>query len=326
MTLHIRLPRTALLAVFLAWLSLQVAAQTWPDRPIRLIASSAPGGVNDTIARLISDPLSEALKQSVVVENKPGAGGLLGTEIAAKAPADGYTFSIFTDGNTIFPSMHKNLKHSPLTSFAHISVLGRGSHVLVVHSSVPANSLRELIAWVRQQPKGMSAAVPSHGGPQHLALETIKEKMQADITAIPYKGGGQAVNDLVSGQVRIGLLGMAPALPHIRSGKLKAIATTGAARTSALPDVPTVAEAGLPGYATYQWQGIVAPAGTPKAIVDRMHTEVVRILQQPDMVKKLEAIGMTNFTSASPEAFTAMVREEMAHWAQVVKAAGISAE
>ena len=326
MTLHIRLHHTAMLALLLVCLFLPVAAQTWPERPIRLIAATTPGGVNDTVARLIAEPLSEALKQSVVVDNKPGAGGLLGTEIAARATADGYTFSIFTDANTIFPSTQKNLKHSPLTSFAHISVLGRGSHVLIVHSSVPANNLRELIAWVQQQPKGVSAAVPSYGGPQHLALETIKQKMQADITAIPYKGGGQAVNDLIGGQVRIGLLGIAPALPHIRSGRLKAIATTGAVRSSALPEVPTVAEAGLPGYATYQWQGIVAPTGTPKAVIDRMHTEVVRILQQPDIVKKLEAIGMTNFTSASPEAFTVMVREEMTHWAQVVKAAGISAE
>ncbi len=319
-------PIRILTFAFLLTAAMQTVAQTWPDRSIRLIASSSPGGVNDTIARLVAEPLSEALKQSVVVDNKPGAGGLLGTEIAARAPADGYTFSIFTDANTIFPSTSQKLNHSPLTSFSHISVLGRGSHVLLVHSSLPVNNLRELIAYVREQPKGMSAAVPSHGGPQHLALETIKQIMKADITAVPYKGGGQAINDLVGGQVRIGLLGMAPALPHIQSGRLKAIAVTGAKRSNALPDVPTVAESGIPGFATYQWQGLVAPAGTPRAIINRMHEELVRIMQQPEMIRKLEAIGMDNFTNPSPEDFTKMVREEMAHWAQVVKSAGIKAE
>jgi tripartite-type tricarboxylate transporter receptor subunit TctC len=270
--------------------------------------------------------LGEALGQSVVVDNKPGAGGIVGTDIAAKAPADGYTLLMFVDANTIFPSTSKTLNHDPAASFAPISLLGRGSHVLVAHPSVTASNLREVVSYVRQNPKDLSAALPSYGGPQHLALEMIKAAAGVDITPIPYKGGGPAVVDVVGGQVKLGLLGMAPALPHIRSGKLKAIAVTGATRSAVLPNVPTLAESGLAGFATSQWQAMVAPAGTPAPIVNRIHAELVKIMQQAAIAEKLAAIGMDNATSASPEDMARMIRDELARWPGVVKAAGITPE
>jgi tripartite-type tricarboxylate transporter receptor subunit TctC len=282
--------------------------------------------VTDVVARLAAQHLGDALGQPVVVDNKPGAGGILGTDIVAKAPPDGYTLLMFVDANTIFPSTSKVLNHDPATSFTPISLLGRGSHVLVAHPSVAANNLRELVSVVRQNPKDFSAALPSYGGPQHLALEMIKVAAGVDITPIPYKGGAPAVVDVVGGQVKLGLLGMAPALPHIKSGKLKAIAVTGASRSAVLPNVPTLAESGLAGFATSQWQGIVAPAGTPAAVVARIHAELVKIMQQAAIVDKLASIGMDNATSATPDEMARMIRDELVRWPAVVKAAGITPE
>jgi tripartite-type tricarboxylate transporter receptor subunit TctC len=260
------------------------------------------------------------------VDNKPGAAGILGTDIVAKAPPDGYTLLMFAEANTIFPSTTKVLNHDPAASFTPISLLGRGSHVLVVHPSVAANSLRELVSVVRQNPKDFSAALPSYGGAQHLALEMIKAAAGVDITPIPYKGGAPAVVDVVGGQVKLGLLGMAPALPHIKSGKLKAIAVTGANRSAVLPNVPTLAESGLAGFATSQWQGIVAPAGTPAPVVARIHAELVKVMQQASVVEKLASIGMDNATSATPDDMARMIRDELVRWPAVVKAAGITPE
>ena len=316
----------AILAIVLAVTCHFAAAQNWPNRPIRLVVPNAPGGVTDVVARLVGQSLGEALGQPVVVDNKPGAGGILGTEIVAKAPPDGYTLLMFNDANTIFPSTTKVLNHDPAASFTPISLLGRGSHVLVVHPSVAANNLRELVSVVRQNPKDFSAALPSYGGAQHLALEMIKAAAGLDITPIPYKGGALAVVDVVGGQVKLGLLGMAPALPHIKSGKLKAIAVTGASRSAVLPNVPTLAESGLAGFATSQWQGIVAPAGTPGAVVARIHAELVKIMQQAAVVEKLASIGMDNASSATPDDMVRMIRDELVRWPAVVKAAGITPE
>ena len=316
----------AILAIFLAVTCHFAAAQNWPNRPIRLVVASAAGGVNDVVARLVAQPLGEALGQPVVVDNKPGAAGILGTDIVAKAPPDGYTLLMFAEANTIFPSTTKVLNHDPAASFTPISLLGRGSHVLVVHPSVAANNLRELVSVVRQNPKDFSAALPSYGGAQHLALEMIKAAAGLDITPIPYKGGALAVVDVVGGQVKLGLLGMAPALPHIKSGKLKAIAVTGSSRSAVLPNVLTLAESGLAGFATSQWQGVVAPAGTPAAVVARIHAELVKIMQQAAVVEKLASIGMDNATSATPDDMARMIRDELVRWPAVVKAAGITPE
>jgi tripartite-type tricarboxylate transporter receptor subunit TctC len=315
----------ALSAVVFA-LAVPADAQSWPSRPIRLIVPHAPGGVTDVVARLVAQPLGEALGQSVIVENKPGASGLVGTESAASAAPDGYTFVMFVDANTILPSTVKQLNHDPQKSFAPITVLGRGSHVIVAHPSLGVRTLPELVAYAKKNPGTMSYASPGIGSPQNLSMETIKNATGIDLTHIPYKGGGQAIGDVASGQVKVGVLGMAPALPYIKSGKLMALAVTGAARVALLPDVPTVAESAVPGFETAQWQGISAPAGTPPAVIKRMHDELVRIMSTPQVVERLAAIGMDNSTSPTPDDFSKMIAAELQRWPAVVKLAGIQPE
>lgn len=301
-------------------------AQTWPTRPIRLIVCYAPGGVTDVIARLVAQPLSEALGQSIVVENKPGANGMIGSEIVAGAAPDGYTLLMYVDGNTVLPSIMKKMPFAPLQAFAPITVLGRGSHVIVAHPTLPVRSLPELITYAKAHPGELSYASPGLASPQSLSLEAIKTASGIDIVHIPYKGGGQAIADVSSGQVKLGVLGMAPALPHIKSGKLVALAVTGGTRSPLLPDVPTVAEAALPGFETVQWQGIAAPAGTPPQIIGRIHDELVRIMATPAVVDRLKSIGMDNSTSPTSEDFRQMIENDLKRWPAIVQAAGIQPE
>lgn len=300
--------------------------QTWPARPIRVIVSYAPGGVTDVVARLVAQPLSEALGQSVVVENKPGANGMIGSEIVAGSAPDGYTLLMYVDGNTVLPSIMKKMPFAPLKAFAPITVLGRGSHVIVAHPTLPVHSLPELIAYAKAHPGDLSYASPGLASPQSLSLEAIKKASGIDIVHIPYKGGGQAIADVASGQVKLGVLGMAPALPHIKSGKLVALAVTGGKRSPLLPDVPTVAEAALPGFETVQWQGIAAPAGTPPQIIGRIHDELVRIMATPAVVERLKSIGMDNSTSPTPDDFRRMIESDLQRWPAIVQAAGIQPE
>ena len=316
---------TATIALFGAGAA-NALAQAWPGKPIRLIVSYAPGGVTDVVARLVTQPLSEALGQSIVVENKPGASGMIGTEIAAGSPPDGYTLLMYVDANTILPSIMKRVTYDPLKSFAPITVLGRGSHVIVAHPSLPVRSLAEVIAYAKAHPGELSYASPGLGSPQSLSVEMIKKASGIDIVHIPYKGGGQAIADVASGQVKLGVLGMAPALPHIQSGKLVPLAVTGGKRSPLLPDVPTVAEAALPGFETAQWQGIAAPAGTPPQILTRLHDELVRIMNDPVVIERLKSIGMDNSTSPTPDDFRRLIESELARWPMVVWAAGIEPE
>jgi len=301
------------------------SGQSWPSRPIRLIVPHAPGGVTDVVTRTVAQPLSEALGQPVVVENRPGASGLLGTEVAATAAPDGYTLLMFVDTNTIFPSTVKTMRHDPATSFTPITILGRGSHVLVAHPSLGVSTLQQLIRYAKEHPKELSYASPGTGSPQNLGAEIIKESAGIQMVHIPYKGGGQAITDVVGGQVKVGMLGMAPALPHIKGGKLVPLAVTGGKRAPLLPDVPTVAEAAVPGFETVQWQGIAAPAGTPPEIIKRIHGELVRIMASPTVVDRLKAIGMDNSTS-TPEEFRRLIESELARWPAIVQAAGIQPE
>lgn len=319
-----------------AWLSCLLAivvlvaapatAQPWPNKPIRVLVPHAPGGVTDVITRIVAQPLGDALGQSIIVENRPGASGLLGTEVAARAAADGYTLLMYVDTNTIFPATVKQLVHDPDASFVPITLLARGSHVVVAHPSVPASNLQELIAYAKKHPTELSYASPGTGSPQHLAGETIKQQTGIDVTHIPYKGGGQAIGDVVGGQVKLGVLGMAPVMPHYKAGKLKILAVTGGQRSSLLPDIPTVAESGLPGFSTLQWTGIVAPAGTPPAVVARVYAAMVDVLRQPAVIEKIASLGQEAAPSASPEAFQQMIRAEIRRWPAVVKAAGVQPE
>ena len=298
-------------------------AQAWPSKPIRLIVAYPPGGVTDVVARVVAQPLSEALGQTVLVENKPGAAGMIGSETVAGAPADGHTLLMFVDGNTILPSVMKHMPFDSHKAFAPITVLGRGSHVIVVHPSLPVRSLPELIDYARKRPGELSYASPGLASPQSLSVEAIKSAKGIDLVHVPYKGGGQAIADVVSGTVKIGVLGMAPTLPHLKSGKLIAIAVTGGQRSALLPDVPTVAEAAVPGFETAQWQGMVAPAGTPAPVIARLHDELVRIMATPAVIERLQGIGMDNATSPTPADFGRQIESDLARWPAVVKAAGI---
>jgi len=301
-------------------------AQTWPTRPIMIIVAQAPGGVTDVVTRIIAQPLSDILGQAVVVEDRPGATGLVGTEVVARAAPDGYTLLSYVDANTILPFTMKHIDHDPDRSFAAITLVARGSHVIVANPSAPFSNLREVIDYAKAHPGDLSYASPGTGSPQHLATETLARETGIRITHIPYKGGGQAIVDVVAGNVPLGTVGLAPALPHLRAGKLKAIAVTGATRSPLLPDVATVAEVAVPGFSTVQWQGLTAPAGTPAQVIERLHQAMVEVMKRPDVVEKIRNQGLEAVSSASPDEFQQMIRTELKRWPAVVKSAGVQAE
>jgi len=300
------------------------AAQPWPDRPVRIIVSQSPGGASDMQTRMIAEPLSRVLGQPVVVENRPGATGLIGAEAAAVAAPDGYTLLIFQDVNTIFPSVMKSIHHDPAKSFAPITLIGRGPGVLVAHPSFDQDTLQGLVREAKAHPNKLSYATPGVGTIQHLSGEIFQRTAGIKMTAIPYKGGGQAIADAVSGQVPLAMMGVPPVRPHIAAGKLKALAVTGTERSRFLPDVPTFKELGYPGVEEiYQWQGVVAPAGTPPEIIQRLHDEIVKIMERPEILEKMQTMGLEPITSPTPQDFAGLIRAELKRWPEVAKAAGI---
>ncbi|MGA1319034.1 MAG: Bug family tripartite tricarboxylate transporter substrate binding protein [Rubrivivax sp.] len=316
-----------LLALLVGLTGNSAFAQAWPTKPIRLIVNSPPGGASDLMARVVSEPLGEALRQQVIVDNKPGGGGLIATEFVARAAPDGHTLLLATPVNTLFPYTRKNLNHDPIGSFEPVTILGQASLALVAHPSLGVRSLQELMQEAKARPSSLFYASPGAGSPQNLSMEVILSHYNAEMVHVPYKGGGQAVVDLVGGQVKFGVLGMAPVLPHVRSGKLYVIATTGRSRSVVLPDVPTVAESGVPDFETGQWQGILAPAGTPSQIVNRLHAELTRIMMRPEVRKTLEEAGIDDTrTSPSPADFRAMLAAQIKKWGPAVKRAGIQPE
>jgi tripartite-type tricarboxylate transporter receptor subunit TctC len=297
-------------------------AQQFPARPIHLVAPYAAGGAMDLTARSLAAVISETIGQSMVVENRTGGGGLIGTDYVAKAAPDGYTLLMYADANAIAPAIYKKLNHDPVKDFAPVTNTILGTHLIVGHPSVPANSLQELIALARTS--HLTFGSPGTGTPQHLAGELFKQQAgKLDITHVPYRGGGQLIVDLVSGQVPLGLIGLPPTLPHIKAGKLKVFAVTARTRSRSLPDVPTVEEAGLPGYETIQWFGPVAPAGTPKPVIDKLFQHFVQALKHPSVTERLQKAGLDVAPSASPEAYGEFIRGEVARWPAIVKAAGI---
>jgi tripartite-type tricarboxylate transporter receptor subunit TctC len=314
--------RMLLVALGLACLSAH--AQTWPAKPIHLVAPYAAGGAMDLTARSLAAVMSETIGQQVVVENRTGGGGLIGTDYVARAAPDGHTLLMYADANAIAPAIYKKLNHDPVRDFAPITNTILGTHLIVGHPSVPANSLQELIALAKRPGSKLTFGSPGTGTPQHLAGELFKQQAgKLDIPHVPYRGGGQLIVDLVSGQVPLGLIGLPPTLAHIRAGKLKVFAVTARTRSRSLPEVPTVEEAGLAGYETIQWFGPVAPAGTPKPVIDKLFEHFVKALQHPSVVERLSKAGLDVAPSASPEAYGALIRAEVARWPAIVKAAGI---
>jgi len=310
---------TAAIACGVAGIAL---ADTWPSKPIRIVVPYPPGGTSDILARALGPGITAALGQPVVVENKPGATGNLGADYVAKSKPDGTVFLLADIGSlAISPSVSSELPFDPVKDFAPVAMVAYSPHILAVNPSVPARDVKELIALAKAKPDSLNFAVSGIGGANHLA--GIDFAMRAGIkwTYIPYKGGSQAITDVVGGQAQVLFNGMLATYPFVKDGRLRMIAISSAKRFSAAPDVPTVAESGLPGFETGSWQGIVAPAGTPAEIVNRLHDTVAKILATPEMKDRLDKAG-AEVRPQTPAQFGEFIRSEKARWAKVVKESG----
>lgn len=300
-------------------------ALAWPVKPLRLVIPFAPGGTTDNIGRLVAQRLAEPLGQTVVVDNRPGAGGMIGADLVAKAPPDGYTMLMMTIAFPINAGMRKDLPFDPIRSFAPVTQLVSLPLMLVVHPSLPVKTVKELAVLARARPGQLTYATSGHGTSPHMAAAMFTWITKTDMIHVPYKGNAPTLTDLLGGQVSM-TFGIAHQfLPHVKTGRLRAIAVTTAKRTAFAPQLPTIAESGLEGYEISAWQGILAPAGTPKEIVGRMSSEIGRILRQPDVVERLTAEGAEPVAS-TPEAFGEYLRAELARWSRIGREAGIRIE
>jgi tripartite-type tricarboxylate transporter receptor subunit TctC len=297
-------------------------AQQYPTRPVRFVVPFAPGGSTDTLARTMGVKLADALGQQVVVDNRPGGNGDIGMLIVAKAPPDGHTLVLGYIANLgIAPSLYAKMPYDPVKDFAPITQPASSPNVLTAHPSVQARNLQELVALAKAKPGQISFASTGVASIGHLAGELINNLAGVRMTHVPYKGSGQAVTDILGGHVQVMFSGFSSTLAHIRSGKLRALAVTGAKRSPALAEVPTIAEQGFPGVEVTAWYGVLAPAGTPKPIVTRLHAELVKILMQPDVVQRLDGLGF-EIVASTPEQFGAYIKSEIRKWEKVVKASG----
>ena len=326
-------PWNVLLAAGLLCFSATAAAQTastgsgqaYPARAIRLIAHSSPGGTSDILGRLMAHKLTEALGQQVVVENRAGASGIIGVEVAAKSAPDGYTMLITQTSIAINPSMFAKLPYNALRDFAPITQLVAAPNVLVVHPSVPATSVKEFIALAKAKPGSLINGSPGQGTSPHLSAELFKIMAGIKLDHVQYKGAGQAVLSLLAGEVPVMFTTPPTAMPYLKAGRLRPLGVTTTTRIEALPDVPAISEAGVPGYESVQWFGMLVPAGTPRPIIDRLHQELTRALRAPDMKERLNSLVLDGVGS-TPEEFAAYIRSETEKWAKVIKAMGIKAE
>ncbi len=304
--------------------TISAMAQTYPAKPIRFIVPFPPGGGNDLIARELAAYITEPLGQTVVVENRPGASTIIGTEAAAKAPPDGYT--IFMGNNstlTINPNLYRKLPYDAVKDFAPVSLLASAPFVLLVHPSLPAHSMKELIALARARPGQLNFGSAGLGITTHLAGEMLKLMARIDIVHIPYKGAGPALTDLMGGQIELGFNNMLSALPHVRSGRLRALAVTSKARSRVLPQLPTIAESGLPDYEAGAWYAVLAPARTPAPVIARLHGEFVKALQQPKVQERMAGDG-ASIAGSTPEALARIIETDIARWGKVIKQTGLT--
>jgi tripartite-type tricarboxylate transporter receptor subunit TctC len=305
-------------------LSAVAVAQPYPSRPVKMIIPFPPGGSNDVIGRAIGAQLAERLGQGVVIDNRGGAGGIIGVDAAMKSPADGYTLLLISVAVPMTVALGR-LPPEAMKSFAPIAMLGSGPAVLVVPASLPASTVGDLVSLMKSKPGAMNAAAAGVGSFQHLATELFRLQAGVDFVIVQYKGGGPALTDTLAGHMHMNLGSLIQMLPHIRSGKLKALGVGGAKRNAALPDVPTIAEAGVPGYEANNWWGLLAPAGTPPAILQRLRQEIAAILESPETRRRFEVEGAETGRMSADE-FAAFVAGETAKWSRVVKEAGIKAE
>jgi tripartite-type tricarboxylate transporter receptor subunit TctC len=321
-----RVATATLLALAVACVAATPGFATYPDKPVRMIVPFAPGGATDVVARSLAARLSQIWNQPVVVENKPGAGGNIGADTVAKAPADGYTVLLASPAEIVInPHLFAHMPYDAARDLAPVTKIAAAPLVLVVNASVPVQTVAELIAYIKSQKGGVSYASSGTGGPQHLAAEQFRLMTGTNLVHVPYKGGAPAVNDLLSGQVPMFFAGLPPALPHVKAGKLRALAVTTSTRWPGLPDVPTVAESGLPGFNIENWQGIFVPAGTPPEIIDRLARDIATVAAEKDFAERLTAQGAAPATM-SPAEFAMFVRSESAKYARLVKESGAKVE
>ena len=320
--LHLR--RALACALALAAAAAQ-AQPSWPARPIRIVVPSAPGGGADITARIIAPKLSEQLGQQVVVENRAGAGTMIGGEVVARAAPDGYTLLMGISTLAINPAMYRKVPYDALKDFAPISQVVSLPNLLVTHPSLPVKTVKELIAFAGTRPGQINFASAGVGTNPHLSMELFLSQTGLKMVHVPYKGAGPGIVDTVAGHVSVMTPSIISGLPHVKGGRLRALGVTSAKRAGGAPDIPTIAEAGVPGYEAVQWFGALAPAGTPREIVGRLHGEIVRVLQAAEVRGRLSGDG-ADPVGSSPEEFAAFLRAETAKWAKVVKDAGIQPE
>lgn len=309
----------------MAFAGFAAAQQPYPNKPIRFILPFAPGGSTSILARLIGQKFTESWGQQVIVDNRPGGNTVIGTEALARSAPDGYTIIMVSSSHAINANLSLYTPYDPIKDFAPVATVASNEQLLVLHPSITATNLQELIALAKSKPGQLNYASAGTGGVLHLAGEMFSIMAGVKLNHIPYKGTGHALSDLLGGQVQLYFSPPINLLPQIKAGKLKAIAISGQSRLSALPQVPTFSEAGLPGFDAKFWQGVLAPAGTPKPIVDKLSSEIARILAMPDISEKLASQGAAPFIS-TPEQFAALIKADMARYAHVIKTANIKLE
>ncbi len=320
-------PRRALIILTAAAYAVGgAAAQPYPAKPIRIIVPFTPGGSTDIVARVVGQKLGEALGAQVIIDNRPGAGGTIGAELAAKAAPDGYTLLMGHIGTlAVNPALYLKLPYDPVRDFAPISLTAVVPNLLVVHPSLPVKSVRELIALSRSRPGQLNYGSSGPGGTPYLAVEYLKMMAKLNIVQIPYKGAAPMIVDLMGGHLALTITGIPPLLPHVKSGRLRALAVATSQRLPLLPELPTIAEAALPGYEATSWYGLLAPAATPQNIIARLNAETVKAVRSPDVAARLAGEGAQP-TAGTPEEFGAFIKSEIARWGKVIKAAGVTPE
>ena len=303
----------------------EAAEQAFPTKPVRLLVTYAPGGASDIVSRLIASKLTESLRQQVVVENRPGASGIIASELLARSPADGYTIIHVNIAHGANPYLNAKLPYDTTKDFSPVALLALLPMILVTHPSLPVKSAADLVTLIKAKPGQLNYASAGSGSANHLAMELFMHATGLNVTHIAYKGGAPAVTDLLGGQIPMMFITIPPALPHVKAGKLRVLAVSSAKRSPTLPEVPTVAESGVPGFDFNEWQAILAPPGTPRDVIARLNDEVNKALAQPDVKERMSGLG-AEIAGSTPEQLTAHIAAELARWGAVIKKSGIGAE
>jgi len=316
-------PRISALLCAALGIAAPAAAQPFPTKPVRLVIAFAPGGGTDVLARMLMQPLSEALGQPIIPDNRPGADGVIASEIVVAAPADGYTLLITSSSHAINPGIGRKMSYDTVKDFAPVTQTASQQIILVVHPSLPVKSVRDLIDYARAKPDALNYGTSSNS--VQLSMELFKSMVGIRIAHIPYKGSGPMLNDLLGGQIQLTFGASVATLPQVKAGKLRALAIGDAKRSALMPDLPTLAEAGVPGYQSVIWSGVLAPARTPKPVIDRLNGVLARILHQPDFRERLVQLG-SDPVGSTPEQFGVFIRAEIEKWGKIARVAGVRAE